>query len=167
MVFGGTPFKHKNIHKGTWKTPDRKCVSQIDHILIEARHRSDLLDVRAFRGANVDTNHYLKGSRIRARIANYRKERGVWMEKYNLEPQCKEEMAKRFSSKVTELLEQPIVENNNVNERWSALKESIITKATETLGKVSRDKRKTGLMRNARRPLKRRIRCTDDCGKEQ
>jgi hypothetical protein len=32
------------------------------------------------------------------------------MEKFNLEPLCKEEMAKQFSSKVTELLEQPIVE---------------------------------------------------------
>jgi hypothetical protein len=38
MVIGRTQFKHKNIHKGTWKTPDRKCVNQIDHILIEARH---------------------------------------------------------------------------------------------------------------------------------
>jgi hypothetical protein len=38
IVIGGTQFKHKNIHKGTWKTPDRKCVNQIDHILIEARH---------------------------------------------------------------------------------------------------------------------------------
>jgi hypothetical protein len=95
------------------------------------------LDVKAFRRANVDTDHYLIGSRIRARIANYRKERGVWMEKFNLEPLCKEEMAKRFSSKVTELLEQPVMENNNINERWSALKESIITAVTEMLGKVS------------------------------
>jgi hypothetical protein len=99
------------------------------------------LDVRTFRGANADTDHYLIGSRIRARIANYRKERGVQMEMFNLEPLCKEEMAKRFSSKVTELLEQPIVENNNINERWSVLKESIITAATEMLGKVSRDKK--------------------------
>jgi hypothetical protein len=38
MVIGGTQFKHKNIHKGTWKTPDRKYVNQIDHILIEATH---------------------------------------------------------------------------------------------------------------------------------
>jgi hypothetical protein len=90
MVIGGTHFKHKNIHNGTWKTPDRKCVNQTDHILIEARHRSDLLDVRAFRGANVDTDHYLISPRIRARIANYRKERRVWMEKFNLEPLCKE-----------------------------------------------------------------------------
>jgi hypothetical protein len=38
------------------------------------------LDVRALRGANVDSDHYLIGSRIRDRIANYRKERGVRME---------------------------------------------------------------------------------------
>jgi hypothetical protein len=94
MVIRRAQFKHKNIHKGTWKTSDRKCVNQVDHILIEARHRSDLLDVRAFRGANVDTDHYLIGSRIRARIVSYRKEREVQMGKFNLEPLCKEEMAK-------------------------------------------------------------------------
>jgi hypothetical protein len=33
------------------------------------------------------------------------------------------------------------VENNNINDRWSALKESIITAAKEMLGKVSRDKK--------------------------
>jgi hypothetical protein len=33
------------------------------------------------------------------------------------------------------------VENNNINERWSVLKESIITAETEMLGKVSRDKK--------------------------
>jgi hypothetical protein len=62
------------------------------------------------------------------------------------------------------------VENNNINERWNALKENIITAATEMLGKVSRDKKENWFdeeFRNTRRPLKRRLRCTDDCCKEQ
>jgi hypothetical protein len=27
MVIRRAQFKHKNIHKGTWKTSDRKCVN--------------------------------------------------------------------------------------------------------------------------------------------
>jgi hypothetical protein len=40
------------------------------YILIDAKHRSNLLDVRAFRGANVDSDHYLTASKIPARIAS-------------------------------------------------------------------------------------------------
>jgi hypothetical protein len=56
LLIGGILFVHKKIHQGTWKTPPPP-----DYILIDARHRSNLLDVRAFRGANVDSDHYLIG----------------------------------------------------------------------------------------------------------
>jgi hypothetical protein len=52
--------------------------------VIDARHRSNLLDVRVFRGANVDSNHYLIGSKIRARIARSKLEKGVQMETFNV-----------------------------------------------------------------------------------
>jgi len=47
MVIGSTMFQHKNIHKPTWTAPDRSFESQIDHMVIGARHMSDLLDVRS------------------------------------------------------------------------------------------------------------------------
>ena len=28
LVIGGTLFKHRNIHKTTWRSPDRPCDSQ-------------------------------------------------------------------------------------------------------------------------------------------
>jgi hypothetical protein len=68
LVIRGTLFVHKKIHRGTWKTPDGNAVNQIEHIIIVARHRSNLLNVRVFRGANVDSDHCLIGSKIRARI---------------------------------------------------------------------------------------------------
>jgi hypothetical protein len=46
-------------------------------LLIDARHRSNLLDVREFGGANVDSDHYLIGSKIQARIARSRLEKGA------------------------------------------------------------------------------------------
>jgi hypothetical protein len=59
LVVKSTMFPHRNIHKYTWTSPDGKTHNQIDHILIDRRRQSCVLDVRSFRGAECDTDHYL------------------------------------------------------------------------------------------------------------
>jgi len=44
-----TMFPHRNFHKDTWTSPDGKTHSQINHILIDRRRQSSILDVRSFR----------------------------------------------------------------------------------------------------------------------
>jgi len=57
-------FLHQNIHKYTWTSPDGKTHNQIDHILIDRRWHSSILDVRSFRRADCDTDHYLMDAKI-------------------------------------------------------------------------------------------------------
>ncbi|KMQ85216.1 craniofacial development protein 2-like protein, partial [Lasius niger] len=59
MVVMSTQFPRKNIHKWTWTSPDDRSHNQIDHVLIEKRGASSIKNVRTYRGADCNSDHYL------------------------------------------------------------------------------------------------------------
>jgi hypothetical protein len=48
-------------------SPDVKTHNQIDHILIDRQRHSSVLDVRSFRAADCDMDHYLVVAKIQGR----------------------------------------------------------------------------------------------------
>ncbi|XP_072380557.1 uncharacterized protein [Diabrotica undecimpunctata] len=112
MIVEGTRFLHKIIHKGTWKSPNNKTINQIDHILIDARHPSDLMDVRSYRGPNIDSDHFLVMAKIRERMSNLKKD------KHNM---------KQDRINVDNL-------KDNVEELWIKCRNIITENASEILG---------------------------------
>ena len=44
-------------------------INQIDHILIDRRRHSSIIDIQNFRGADCDTDHYLVVAKVRERLA--------------------------------------------------------------------------------------------------
>jgi hypothetical protein len=56
LVVKSTMFPHRNIHKYTWTSPDGQIHNQIDHVLIDRRWHSIILDIRSFRGGDCDTS---------------------------------------------------------------------------------------------------------------
>ena len=59
MVVASTFFQHKNIHKGTWISPDTLILNQINHVLVNNNKKQVIEDVRTLRGSNCDSDHFL------------------------------------------------------------------------------------------------------------
>jgi hypothetical protein len=57
LIVKSTMIPHRNIHKFTW-TSDGRTHNQIDHIWIDGRRHSGILDVRSFRAAVCNTVQY-------------------------------------------------------------------------------------------------------------
>ena len=57
QVVKSTMLPHRNIRRYTCSSPDVKDHNRIDHILIDRRWHSRILDVRSCRGNDCDTDH--------------------------------------------------------------------------------------------------------------
>jgi hypothetical protein len=82
--------------------------NQIDHILIDRRRHSNVLDVQSFRAADCDTDHYLVMAKVRERLAVSRQTtHRVHMERFILkklnEVEGKEQYRVEISNRFTAL----------------------------------------------------------------
>jgi hypothetical protein len=69
LIVKSTMFPHRNNHQFTWTFPDGKTHNQMEHILIDRRRQTSVLDVRSFRGADCYADHYLVVAKVKERLA--------------------------------------------------------------------------------------------------
>jgi hypothetical protein len=134
MVLGSTRFERKNMYKYTWESHDWEAQNQIDHILLDAKHINNLVDVRTYRGANIDTDHYLLGSKITVGISNIRKSKGPRLNKFNLGSLKSEIVLKTFREDMHNRLNKVNITGVTVNGRWEQCRKVLITSSEEILG---------------------------------
>lgn len=63
LVVMSTIFPHKENHKQTWHSPNG-IFTQIDHVLVSSRHFNKINDVRTYRGADVNSDHFLVVAKV-------------------------------------------------------------------------------------------------------
>ena len=136
---------HKRIHQDTWKHPNGVIRNQIDHVLIDGRHFSDVIDIKARRGAIIDSDHFLVQIKLRARVCLANNGDRQKVKKIDVNKLKNVESAAKFTRKLCTNLN-----NNgdmtdpsaNVNEKWKQTAITTKNTAADILGHMrpKRDK---------------------------
>jgi hypothetical protein len=74
MIVASTFFQHKNIHKGTWISPDTLTLNQTDHVLVSNNKKQMIQDVTKLRGTNCDSDHFLVKVIVKQKLITTQKE---------------------------------------------------------------------------------------------
>jgi hypothetical protein len=126
-----TYYQHKRIHKGTWISPDGNTLNQIDHVIIDAKDKGVIEDVRTMRVLNCDSDNFfvkniIKQKLIRTQIsvANPRK----WNQN-NLQNPAK---PKQYRTCLYNKLTRKEVQQD-IEEEWTHVKKAIIESANEII----------------------------------
>ena len=113
MAISSTLFQHKRIHKETWRSPDENTANQIDHVMIDSRHATDILDVKSCRGADCDSDHYMVKIKYRQRISTIGKLNTQKSIKYNIDKLKRELMRKNIEIRLKNHCNYCLILTNN------------------------------------------------------
>jgi hypothetical protein len=125
-------FPHRSIHKYTWISPDGKTHNQIDYILIDRKQHSSILDVRSFRGADCDSDHYLVVGKVKERLAvSKRMVKKMDVERFNLKQEVKVQYQVTIKNKFAAL--ENLDDNRDINKALETIRENIRISAKESI----------------------------------
>jgi hypothetical protein len=132
MVISSVRFPHKDIHKETWISPDGHTKIQIDHVLIDARHASDIIDVKSCRGSDCDSDHYFVKIKYRPRLAMASRSTGTRNVKFNMDRFKERTVRDEYRQILDQQLDSKSSQSiNDIEEKWKNIRHSIHTAAEE------------------------------------
>ena len=86
LVIGGALFQHKTIHKYTRTSPDGRMHNQIDRLFCSRKCQKSLLDVRSYKGADIQSDDSLMVPKIHLRLkATQKSNKPITHKPFNVE----------------------------------------------------------------------------------
>ena len=107
--------------------------NQIDHVVIDGRHASSILDVRTLRSANIDSDHFLVAAKVRTRLCVYNNTCKSVQRSFDVQKLRSQKIAESFSIRLSELLHDTRPDPD-VNTQWKHIAQSLHTAAGEKVG---------------------------------
>ena len=139
LVVGGTLFKHQNIHKYTWESPNGRDKNQIDHVLVNSRYRRSLLDVRTMRGADANSDHHLVMAKIRLKLCRNMKQIQSQRKAYNITKLKDPQICKSFQLELRNRFQQLSTQETTIDEQWVKMRDIYNESADKLLGARKRE----------------------------
>ncbi|KRG00484.1 uncharacterized protein Dwil_GK27899, partial [Drosophila willistoni] len=141
MAIRSTYFQHSLPYRYTWRSP-QQTESQIDHVLIDGRHFSDITDVRTYRGANIDSDHYLVMVKLRPKLSVINNVRYRRPPRYNLERLKQPDVANAYAQHLEAALpDEGELDRAPLEDCWRTVKAAINDAAESVVGYVERSSR--------------------------
>jgi hypothetical protein len=141
LVIGGTLFKHLNIHKVTWVSPDRRTQNQIDHIAISGKWRSSLFDVRNRRGADVYSDHHLLTGLLRIKLSTHRNREPTAPRRLDIAKLKDSETAQNFIQQTREMVSSNRRTDDDATQKWRIVSDAMQQAGERTLGFRNNEKK--------------------------
>ena len=134
-VITGTIFPHKDIHKFTWTSPDKKTTNQIDHVLINRKYRSSVKDTRVMRGADVGSDHQLIRTQVKLKLKRQTNKSNSRM-KYDVNKLQNQETKKQFSLELKNRFAvlEALPGEPDLEQKWDNFNKAINQTAKNVLG---------------------------------
>ena len=139
LCITSTMFSHKRIHQATWYPPNPRAEPSLkDYVLVRRRLRPSVLDTRACRGADIDSDHRLVVLSLRLKL-----QRKVTKRPRNLfdAQLCKEEARRMGYMEDIRAKFESRKQQGSIEERWEELREAVTTCAEQHLQGKRRPKK--------------------------
>ncbi|XP_071653361.1 craniofacial development protein 2-like [Temnothorax longispinosus] len=149
-----TSFPHKDMHKGTWRTPDGRTTNQIDHVLVNRRRKSSILNVRVCRHANCDSDHYLVKVKVRQKISGSNKDKGKKRLRWDVgRLKVEKVVGDIFRKKINEHLQES-QSGEDIKRTWEAIRNAITEAAKLAIGEKQRGRNEEWFDQECRNAIK-------------
>ena len=151
LLITNTVFNLPTHTRTTWMHPHSKHWHFIDYIIVRMRDRQDVRVTNTMCGAECWTDHCLVVSKLKLCVQPKRRPQGAKVPKcLNISKLKVSNIIQSFADTLEERLDSTVLEGQDVETAWAALREQSITQPWSTLGRLPGSTR-TGLMRTPRR----------------